>query len=320
MIRRLLNRIPLFKTLCALKKLGILGMNARNIEFISQYNSRRYFPLVDNKLLTKKLALQHQVNVPELLGVIERQHDVNLCEQYFPENAGFCVKPAKGSGGKGILVVRRQNGQYCRSDGSPLQLNDIQRHISNVLAGLFSLGGNNDVALIEGLIEVDPYFSQFSYQGVPDIRVIVFLGIPVMSMIRLSCQGSKGKANLHQGAVGVGLNMSDGSAINAVQHGDIISHHPDNQIALSTLQVPEWDAMLRLACACYDMTQLGYIGVDLVCDKHRGPLLLELNARPGLSIQIANQCGLLPRLKKVESHRNLKKLSIEERIDFAKSL
>jgi D-alanine-D-alanine ligase-like ATP-grasp enzyme len=45
------------------------------------------------------------------------------------------------------------------------------------------------------------------------------------------------------------------------------------------------------------MTGLGYIGADIVLDRLRGPVLLELNARPGLAIQVANQCGLLHRLE-----------------------
>src|SRR5690606_27413261 len=168
---------------------------------------------------------------------------------------------------------------------------DIERHISNILAGLFSLGGKTDFAVVESLIKVDDAFRQFTHEGVPDLRVIVFRGFPVMSMMRLSCASSKGKANLHQGAVGVGISMDSGAAVRAVQSGRPVNHHPDTKQALSELVVPQWIAMLELACACYDMTGLGYLGVDLVLDKTRGPLLLELNARPGLSIQVANDAG-----------------------------
>jgi D-alanine-D-alanine ligase-like ATP-grasp enzyme len=44
---------------------------------------------------------------------------------------------------------------------------------------------------------------------------------------------------------------------------------------------------------------LGYLGVDVVLDRIRGPLLLEANARPGLAIQIANHAGLGARLAAV---------------------
>ncbi|MCA1480890.1 sugar-transfer associated ATP-grasp domain-containing protein, partial [Bradyrhizobium sp. NBAIM08] len=58
--------------------------------------------------------------------------------------------------------------------------------------------------------------------------------------------------------------------------------------------------LLLIAARASEMSGLGYVGVDLVLDKFLGPLILELNARPGLAIQIANGNGLLHRLKKVE--------------------
>jgi len=38
-----------------------------------------------------------------------------------------------------------------------------------------------------------------------------------------------------------------------------------------------------------------------VLDAALGPVVLEANARPGLAIQIANRCGLLPRLKLIDA-------------------
>ena len=40
----------------ALSKIGVLGMNRRNVSYISRYNPRHLFPLVDDKLQTKELA------------------------------------------------------------------------------------------------------------------------------------------------------------------------------------------------------------------------------------------------------------------------
>ena len=65
------------------------------------------------------------------------------------------------------------------------------------------------------------------------------------------------------------------------------------------------------------MTGLGYQGVDIVLDKDMGPLILELNARPGLNIQIANRAGLLLRLEAVERHRDSLG-SISDRVAFAR--
>ena len=312
------NPVELMCTYKAIKARGIMGMNCRNRRFIARYNQRRLYPLVDDKLQTKQLALTHNVNVPALLGVISEQHDI-ISAQKIVENAnGFCIKPAQGSGGKGILVVlRNTEGQLTRTDGRLLEWSDIEPHLSNILAGIFSLGGKSDVAIIEELIHVDPVFKEFTHEGVPDLRIIIFKGYPVMAMMRLSCHASKGKANLHQGAVGVGIDIATGGAVNAVQKGKAILKHPDTGQLLKDLMVPHWEQMLRLACACYDMTGLGYIGVDLVLDKYKGPLLLELNARPGLAIQVANNTGLYPRLLQVEAAPD--NASIEERIAFVRS-
>jgi len=302
-----------------LNRQGVMGMNRRNIAYIGRYNPRRLFPLVDDKLKTKRLALAAGVKVPELLGVIDSQHDVRRLAQLVREAPGFCLKPAKGAGGKGILVIiREQGGLYYKTSGQTLTLAELQRHVSNILAGLFSLGGASDVALIEGLIRADPVFDGYTYEGVPDARVIVFRGFPVMAMMRLSTAESQGKANLHQGAVGVGLGISSGQAVRAVQHDHPVRLHPDTGKDLLGLKVPQWGELLKIAGDCYEMSGLGYLGADLVLDQQRGPVLLELNARPGLSIQIANHQGLLPRLRRIESLENTDRLTTEQRLDYAR--
>jgi alpha-L-glutamate ligase-like protein len=170
--------------------------------------------------------------------------------------------------------------------------------------------------LIEDLIAINDCFAGYSHEGVPDIRIIVFRGYPVMAMLRLATHVSDGKANLHQGAVGVGLAMDSGRCLNAVQFSRRILCHPDTNQVLEDIAIPDWRDLLVLASRCCDMTGLGYIGTDLVLDKVLGPQLLELNARPGLAIQIANGQGLLPRLRKIESLRGKREIAAQQRVDF----
>jgi alpha-L-glutamate ligase-like protein len=182
---------------------------------------------------------------------------------------------------------------------------------------MYSLGGQPDKVLIEYRVHFDPIFEAISYQGVPDIRVIVFLGVPVMSMVRLPTRMSGGKANLHQGAIGAGIDITNGTTLTAVWRNNIVTEHPDTGNPVTGVRIPHWDMLLHIAARCYELTGLGYIGVDLVLDKDKGPLILELNARPGLSIQIANRSGLLPRLKLVEHHHSgLQNLA--DRLEFSK--
>ena len=272
-------------------------MHVRNINLIAAHNPRHLYPLVDNKLKTKLLAHEKGVETPGLIAALMTQHDVRDLDRFIADHTGFAIKPAKGSGGKGILVIEaRRNECFIKPSGQELDADDIRRHASNVLSGLFSLGGSPDVAIIEELIRPDAMYRDLSVEGVPDIRVIVYRGFPIMAMMRLSTRDSDGKANLHQGAVGLGLSIVDGSPVNAIQFDRTIDEHPDSGADLMAVRIPRWTSLLTLAARAADATGLGYIGADLVIDRDRGPLLLELNARPGLAIQIANRQGLAPRI------------------------
>lgn len=301
-------------------RLGIMGMNQRNFSYIGRYNDRKLYPNVDDKLKTKKLGLEHGIAVPDLISIVRYQHEVKRVFKILDQHSGFCIKPAKGSGGKGILVVLSTDEKgYRKASGDYVTKVDIVRHISNVLAGLFSLGGTADIAIIEALIEFDPVFEGLSHEGVPDIRMIVFQGYPIMSMLRLATHASDGKANLHQGAVGVGINISNGHSVAAVQFDQPVSNHPDTGKALTDIRIQKWDALLTLAAGCFEMSKLGFLGVDIVIDRVKGPLVLELNARPGLAIQIANQQGMLPRLRMIEA-QDLKRIpDVAQRVEFTKS-
>ncbi|WP_318435214.1 alpha-L-glutamate ligase-like protein [Photobacterium leiognathi] len=314
-----MNLFSRFTSPSKLKERGIMGMNKRNHSYIGRYNDRSRYPLVDDKLKTKFIAQQAGATVPDLIGVIDSQGSVKNIHDMVKDWPGFVIKPAQGSGGKGILViVKHKDGIYVKPSGAEINKQDVERHITNTLAGLFSLGGKNDVAMVENLIQFDDVFDGFSFEGVPDVRVIVFKGYPVMAMMRCSTSASDGKANLHQGAVGVGIDIASGKAIRAVQFNQPIERHPDTDRLLSELQVPNWDKLLTLAASAWEMTGLGYMGTDMVLDKVKGPMVLELNARPGLAIQIANGCGLLPRLRHVESMGTTAHTpSPEERVAYA---
>ena len=279
---------------------GVLGLNGRNARFMLPYNERRHYPLVDDKLLSKELAADAGIAVPELYGVIRHPHEVRTFEAIVADHMDFVVKPAQGSGGDGILVVVGRDGDgYRLADGSVMTAPAIHFHLNNILAGTFSLGGQPDKVLIEYRIRFDSVFKHIAFQGVPDIRIIVFLGVPVMAMTRLPTKMSRGKANLHQGAIGAGIDLTTGRTLHAVWRERIITGHPDTGNAVGGVQVPHWETLLHHAARSYELTELGYQGIDMVLDADLGPVMLELNARPGLSIQIANGEGLGLRLEKV---------------------
>ncbi|ERS12697.1 alpha-L-glutamate ligase [Marinobacter sp. EVN1] len=280
----------------------MLNMNRRNVDYIARYNDRTSYPLVDNKLKTKLAVSEYGVKTPKLLQVVRQQHEISHFREMAEDLAGFAIKPAKGSGGKGITVITGRDGDdFIKASSARISVAMLERHLTNILAGLYSLAGTPDVAIVENLVQSSPALAKYSFQGVPDIRIVVFQGYPVMAMLRLATTASDGKANLHQGAVGVGLDIGSGQSLNAVQFNRPITLHPDTGLALENIRIEDWENMLEMAARCYEATGLGYMGVDLVVDANEGPLLLELNARPGLAIQMANGCGLLPRLNAIES-------------------
>ena len=285
-----------------LRELGIVGMNQRNAEFIMPYNKREYYPLVDNKLLTKARAIKRGIPVPKLYYSIELEHQISRLPEVLEKHDDFVIKPANGSGGNGILVIagKTPGGYFRKANDALINISDIKHHVSNILSCMYSLGGDNDSCIIEYRVKFDPCFEHVSYKGVPDLRIIVFRGIPVFAMVRLPTRSSDGRANLHQGAVGAGIDLANGKTIRGVMSSRPIDTHPDTGVSITGLEIPHWPRILHLAASCYGLAPLGYLGVDIVLDRELGPMMLELNARPGLAIQIANNQGLSPVLRYAE--------------------
>ncbi len=303
-----------------LKRLGILGINQRNADFMLLVNPRKYYPLVDDKSLSKQLAIQRGINVPELYGMIQYHHETRKVLTIAKVHNEFVVKPSMGSGGEGILVIVGHDGdRFEKASGETISSEDLFHYISGILSGLYSLGGQDDKALIEYKVEVAPIFEKIAYRGIPDVRIIVYRGIPVMSMVRLPTRESDGKANLHQGAIGVGVDLSEGVTLLGVHHDRVVSRHPDTNNPIEGIIIPHWNQILEIAALSYEMTGLGYMGVDVVIDREKGPMILEFNARPGLSIQIANGRGLLPRLSGVDAEK-VGELTVEERIHLGQQI
>lgn len=295
--------LPRFVRPKTLKQQGVVGMNARNARYIAAWNRRRFYPRVDDKLETKRLAQAAGLSVPELYGVVRTHRQIRDLDDMLRDQAdGFVIKPAHGAGGDGIVVTTGWRGdRLCRASGRTMEIGQVHDHVANILSGMYSLGGQPDTAMIEQRVQFSPVFDAVAYQGVPDIRTIVYRGYPVMAMMRLPTQDSDGKANLHQGAVGCGIDLGCGRSIGGVQHNRPCREHPDTGHSIVGLQIPGWDQLLELAAGCFELTELGYLGVDVVIDRERGPLVLELNARPGLAIQIANGEGLDHRIAAVDA-------------------
>lgn len=302
-----------------LRSAGVMSINERNLNYIFENNPRNRYPLADDKLKMKALALANNIAVPELYGCCSAVGELRDLEGFLQKYSDFVIKPSRGAGGEGVLVIESvSNGEYLTPSGNYYSLAQVRHHITSILSGLYSLGGRPDKAMIEYRVKFDPVFSQITYHGVPDIRIIVYQGVPAMAMLRLPTRKSQGRANLHQGAIGAGISIASGMTTSGVMANAACSQHPDTGESIIGVQIPWWPKLLEIASACSDLTGLGYLGVDLVLDQNLGPLLLEINARPGLSIQIANSQGLLIRLRRIK--KNISELdSATARLEFARA-
>ncbi len=287
-----------YNSLC---KAGVLGMNARNTECILDLNPRSKFPLVDGKRKMHDLCREIGVPTPDLFASLLSHSALRQLPRLLEGRTDFVVKPNRGAAGRGVLVIIGRNGpDFVRHNGQTMLAEALRQHISGIISGLFSLGGTEDEALIQQRVVPDPVLERISYQGTADIRVIVYKNEPIMGMLRLPTKASGGRANLHQGAIGAGVDMETGRTHHAVLQNRKAEKHPDTGESVIGFEVPYWPQILEMSRKVSHVVGMGYIGVDIVLDKTRGPLLLEANARPGLAIQISNAQGLLPRLEAVD--------------------
>jgi alpha-L-glutamate ligase-like protein len=292
----------LFKAARRLREMGILGMNHRNAACILDHNPRAKFPLVDDKLRLAKLCAQIGVPSPAVYAAVSSYGQLRHLPELLGPRSEFVIKPNRGSAGRGILVVTGRDGRdYLRHNGERLTLDLLRQHFSDILSGMYSLGGQLDTVIVQQRVRLHPVFEAITYKGIPDVRVILYRHEPAMAMLRLPTKMSNGRANLHQGGIGTGIDLDTGVTHHAVQRNRFIERHPDTSRKVVGMKVPFWNDVLAMSRAVSRAVGLGYIGVDIVVDANCGPMLLEANARPGLAIQIANGRGLMPRLREIDA-------------------
>jgi alpha-L-glutamate ligase-like protein len=238
---------------------------------------------------------------PELFAVIDSHSQLRYLDELLDDHRDFVLKPNRGATGRGIIVIAgRYRDGFRRHDAKYLALEDLRQHICDTLSGMYSLGGWPDSALVQYRVRLHPDFAPISYRGIPDVRVILYRDVPAMAMLRLPTRQSNGRANLHQGGIGAGIDLSSGITHHAVHQNRFVTRHPDTRELLFGREVPAWREVLEMSQRISRAVGLGYVGIDIVIDAELGPMLLEANARPGLAIQLANACGLETRLREID--------------------
>lgn len=305
-----------------MKASSILGLNARTKLYSYPYNTKGGKRIAASKLLTYKVLKKAQIPTPTIYTKFKSPSEIFSFDWNSIPGA-FVVKPSKGFGGEGIVVIKKKvkpkdgDSYWVTTQRKKVVVSDLQLHVMDILEGAFSYGNIPDVALIQEYVGRDKAFRKFAYRGTPDIRVIVFNRVPVMAMLRLPTKDSGGRANLHQGAIGVGIDMATGITTKAVMYDKPIKFKPGTKRKLHGIKIPYWDKILEIAVKCQEVSRLGYLGADIVIHPDKGPMVLELNSMPGLAIQLANEAGLKRRLDRVDE---LKVRSAEHGVNIAKAL
>ncbi len=297
------------------KSSKILGMNARNLNYIMKYNDSNSKKFADDKLFTKQFLESRDIGVAKLYHLIKNYKQ--LTEDFFnslPET--FVIKPNRGFAGAGILVLqKKKQGLWKTISGKSYNKELLYMHCIDILEGKYSISGTRDDIIFEEKLDPHSAFRTLTNSGLPDVRVIVFNLIPVMAMLRVPTNESDGKANMELGAIGMGVDIGTGKTNGAALKSKIIKKLPNGESATG-FQVPFWDDILFQVSKIQQVTNIGFMGVDLVITQS-GIKVLEVNARPGLKIQLANSIALKSRLEIVGA---LKVVSAEEGVGFAKKL
>ena len=297
----------------------VLGLNERGLDYIRKFNRHEAVQIADNKLLTKEILNKAGIPTPKLISVIRDNNEFKTFDwESLPKS--FVIKPVSGLEGGGIDIFynRDQHGQWIRANKSKVSVEDLKKMTAVILEGRYSLYNLPDQVMFEERVRTHKNFKYYTYKGAPDIRIIIFNNIPVMAMLRLTTRQSEGKANLEKGGLGLGIDMASGTTTTGIYgKAGKIDFVPGTHIRTSGLKIPYWNRILRYAIEAQRATKLNFAAIDFLIDRDEGPVIVELNARPGLSIQLANDDGMRWRLKKAA---NIKVKTVEKGIRLAMDL
>lgn len=287
----------------------LVGINQRNLGYVYPNNPRKHFPLANDKVLSKTILEKNGIPVPKTFTVINGLWEIDEKLELVSQEKEIVIKPAQGSGGNGILILSRgKNGEWHTSSGKIYKNEKLIHHLASILYGVYSMR-DSDNAIIEYCISPHPFLTKIYEKGIPDFRIILLHSIPLMSMLRVPTKKSGGKANLHQGAMGIGVNMEKGILTQGFYHNKYVDSHPDSGNFFAGNQIPEWEKTLEISVKTSKLFPLKYLGVDIILDKQYGPMIIEINARPGLQIQNINKKGLKEALQQKYMGQNDKKIA-----------
>jgi len=288
-----ISEVIRFRHLIRQQESRVLSINGRNRGLIYEHNTQALLRLAMDKIATKKCLRKAKVPCPLTLASCHSFTELGEFMRFVSTQSNFVIKPNRGARGQGIVLFTEKNkGCFVSASGESWPMSLVQQHVEEIMSGAFSQNGDEDDAFIEPMIRQHAVFKTIAPIGLCDIRLILCNGRLISAMLRVPTLKSNGKANIHQGAIGVSIDLDSGLTGRCLLDGKVIHVHPDSGESLEGEGMPYWDEIKDIAIQCYVSIPLGYMGVDICLDEQSGPLVLEINGRPGLEIQNVNETGL----------------------------
>ena len=288
-------------SLAEMRRRGILGINRRNAAYTLAVNDRARYPLVDDKLETKRLCREAGIPVPELLAVASVHHETRGLAERLRAFPAFVVKPARGAMGNGILVLEwrkealfRGHRRFAEED---LAYHAGRHRVGPLLARRRPGRGDGGGAIVDRPLVRRP--GRGRRAGHPRDRLPRRSDHGDGAGFPRSPPGAERTST--RAPSGPGVDLGQGTLRRGIHEGRTVERSPDTGAEIAGFTLPHFDAVLECAVRATDTTGLQYVGADVVVDARKGPVVLELNARPGLAIQLANAAGLRPRLDRVDA-------------------
>lgn len=280
----------------------VIGMNERNYRIINKLNPREFRNYANDKALCKKVLEENDIPTPKTYCVIEAMREIEGKISTIEHLDDFVVKPAMGSGGQGILILKKIGvNTWSSPSGEVYTRKLLVMHVANILFGKFSRK-LFDKAIFEYRLIPHTDFQKIFKRGVPDFRIILLNAKPIMAMLRMPTEESDGKANLHAGAIGLGVDLETGRLTRGYNQltDKMVSRHPDSKVLFDGMKLPDWEKTLSISIATAKVFPLNYLGIDIVYDERLGPMVIEINSRPGMQIQNVNAIGLKKLIEDIE--------------------
>lgn len=272
------------------------------------FDDRDFYAIGKDKLLFYTLMNAWRLPYPRIIAVVHRSRvfmgaallrsaDDVLAFLGQPSNFPFFVKRVNDIRGRGAGIVEAydpDNGELRYANG---QIVASDRFIASVQAR------EDDCIIFQQLIRTEARLAEAIGSRVATARVMTIadgqsfkvkravLRLPVgANMTDNFSAGSTGNAYALVDAVsgrvikayrGVGLDMT------------VLDAHPDTGVALDGLQLPDWgEAMRQIEYAATRLPGLRLAGWD-VAFTDDGPMLLEVNAAPGVVLPQLHGGGLI---------------------------